>query len=264
MSLTNSRLQKLERINEKKLISNFDDFEKALLIDLYRIIRRMESSSDKYFVEKEDDITTEIIGRLFEAGWTNTEEQTKVGGGSVDLYIEYNGFKWICEAKRNYGNLNLFEGLLQLTTRYAKNQEKVGFFIYHQKNALLSSIASFHDFLTSKKWGNKKGYEEFLDDIEACFSQVIIPKEFSNDKSHYTIEVKKLCGSPLKIRVFWADFSFNPLDKSGRESKSIQIKNARLNLMTAFFEYEKNPSSGTEQFVPLLQKYFRFEEESNS
>ncbi|RZF92100.1 hypothetical protein LY624_06030 [Pseudoalteromonas sp. N1230-9] len=259
MKFTAEQLHKLEKITEKEQISNFDDFEKLLHEDLCRIIRRMESSSDKYFVEKEDDITTEIVGRLYEAGWTNVQEQTKEVG-SVDIHIEFNGFKWICEAKRNYGNLNLFEGLLQLTTRYAKNQDRVAFFIYHQKKSLLPSIKSFHNFLTSKEWVSRKGFEDHIDEIEACFDQVEIPDDVTYDKTPYTIKVKKLCGSPLIINIFWADFSFIPLDKSGRQSESIQIKNARLALMTAFFEYKKDPNLGTQQFIPLLQKYFKFDE----
>ena len=80
MALNTEQLKKLSNISIKESISDFDSFEKTLFEDIDRIMRRMESSSDKYFVEKEDDITTEIVGRLYEAGWDNVHEQTKVGG----------------------------------------------------------------------------------------------------------------------------------------------------------------------------------------
>lgn len=66
----------------------------------------------------------------------NLDASAKVVNGNTDLTVQYNGFKWLGEAKLGHDVGKIFKGYLQLTTRYAtgmNGQTRGGMLIYCTK-----------------------------------------------------------------------------------------------------------------------------------
>lgn len=125
-------------------VGNYDDFIKALYIDLAHAFQSLSSSSSLRNKDKEDKITQDIIDILVGQGWMASHDKST--NGHVDLTIESCIYKWLGEAKRDKGQQKVIGGFDQLFTRYSnphnyhvsastgEKQNKAGILIFVQEH----------------------------------------------------------------------------------------------------------------------------------
>jgi hypothetical protein len=230
--------QRLVNCHKRKSPISEDDFVQLLEEDIDSQLKMMEKSSEKNFCAREDDITGELVGHLICLGY-DASEQTKKNG-AVDLTVKSEKYEWIAEAKRGTSNLNIFEGFLQLLTRYVKQDKNAGVLIYYQKPGAVKALKQFINYLNNKSWLNSKGIaknEIALQYIEELFSRMEISAITDNS---FSMKTDTLSGRSINIKVLCADFYFYPRDKSGRDAQRIKVENAKLALMNLHHSWKES------------------------
>lgn len=233
-----------------------DIFIDALYNDISIIISDLERTADKYYCEDEDKITNTLAMALRIKGYDATE-QTK-SNGDVDLTVRdiANKFYWIAEAKRGNSFNGVFEGVLQLLTRYLTEQKNAGFLIYYQKLGCLSFFDDWHTYLHEGKFLNYKGIEDCIDECKHYFK---IEKQFPplpEDSKIFDYVATKKNGGKVKIRHFITNLHHKPLDKSGRNNASLASGQAKLKIIEACdaWRHENKCQYDFADFFELLKK----------
>jgi hypothetical protein len=257
--LTPNDHKRLIKCHKRKYPQSNNDFVSLLEEDISNCLSRMENSSEKHYSAREDDITGELVGNLFCLGY-DASEQTKKNG-AVDLTVKTEEFKWIAEAKRGTSHLHIFEGFLQLLTRYVKQDENAGILIYYQKKGAITQLKNFIEYLSERKWStNTKILEHSIafQEINELFLEM---KVDNNTDYSFELHTKGLSGGIIRVKVFCANFYFNPVDKSGKNAQVIQKENARLRLMELhhFWQEMKYENFKVKDLDDVLSDFFQFE-----
>ncbi|MEL4280137.1 MULTISPECIES: hypothetical protein [Shewanella] len=214
------------------------DFVSLLEEDIAKKITLMENSSDKHFYSMEDDITNEIVGALITLGY-DASEQTKTNG-AVDITVKNGDYKWIAEAKIGNSDYAIFEGFLQLLTRYIKRDTQAGVLIYYKKIGATIELSKFVTYLKEKKWKKSKliaNSETAMEIIDFVFDEIQIINKTDNS---FTLLTKTTSGNNIKVKVFSADFYFCPVDKSGRNAGKINKNAAHNELMILHQQWKES------------------------
>lgn len=230
--------QRLIKCFRRKSPLSEDDFIQLLEEDIDNGLKMMEKSSEKNYCAREDDITGELVGHMICLGY-DASEQTKKNG-AVDLTVKSEQYEWIAEAKRGTSNLNIFEGFLQLLTRYVKQDKNAGILIYYQKKGAVKELKKFITYLEDKSWLKSKGInknEISLANIKELFNEMEINNITDNS---FDMSTQTTSGRNIKVRIFSADFYFHPSDKSGRDAQRIQVENAKVKLMDLHHYWKEN------------------------
>lgn len=205
-------------------------FIDTLYLDIESIIKLIEQSSDKYYCDDEDKLSHTIVTSLVHLGYKASEQTKKNGSVDITVLSKDGAYEWIAEAKIGYGNQKIFEGLLQLLTRYVKRDKHAGIFIYYQKSKSAYYFKEWINYLYKSSWAEyctKQGVLEkakpLLEhlngmscpsiDAGCCFADVNLTKPSSED---------------IDIRFFYVDVHHDPIDKSGVNNNSLargQAKN---------------------------------------
>ncbi len=178
-----------------------DDLIRNLYKDIDKVISQIQANPELRQDDNEDRLTIDIVDQLYILGY-NASHDTKIGG-HADIVIRKNDFLWLGEAKI-YGDNNnyLWEGFLQLTTRYSigdDNQQNGGLLIYiRQEDA--SSIM--------KKWQNYL-LEKSLPDYSFRLCQMRSLAFISTHKHERS-------GQAFHVRHIPVMLHWDPKDKSGR------------------------------------------------
>ncbi|ADU71573.1 hypothetical protein [Pantoea sp. At-9b] len=242
-----------------KIVSTLDPFNEELFVsELYDVvleaIREIENTSDKYFCEDEDKITNLIAMYLRAKGYDATE-QTK-SNGSVDLTVRdrNNRFRWLAEAKRGNSYSGVFEGMLQLMTRYVTNDKNAGFFIYYQKSNPQRFLNNWYNYLNLGEYSDYKKIENCMDEVDKYFVKNPLASALSETINYFDYVGRTKYGNEVKVRNFIANLHFNPVDKSGRGNASIlrgQSKNKIVESCETWC-YDGNPPSDINEFLKHL------------
>lgn len=227
---------KFNSVHDGKL--SYDDFVCKLQIKIQDIIEKhLESSRDKFSFYDEDSITHLISACLCEAGY-KAAEQTKQNG-AVDLTVQHGEYKWIAEAKIAYNSQKVFEGLLQLLTRYATRDKNAGMLIYVKKKGCMKIYKEWVAFIQKDggwvDYSNKKE-DFFSENISSIFSTSVIKL---CDQSARTIESihELLSGDTISVKHFFVDLYYCPMDKSASTNKSLR-KDLALNELEDYYHNE--------------------------
>jgi HEAT repeat protein len=177
-----------------------DDLIRNLYKDIDKVISKIQENPELRQEDKEDRLTIDIVNQLSLLGY-DVSHDTKIGG-HVDIVVRKNEFLWLGEAKIYKDNNYLWEGFLQLVTRYSTgdyNQENGGLLIYiRHKNA--SSIM--------QKWQNyliTKSLPDFS--LRPCKMRSLA---FISTHKH------ERSGQAFHVRHIPVMLHFAPTDKSGR------------------------------------------------
>lgn len=180
------------------------DFIGQLYKDLDRVIYQIERNPELRQQDGEDRLTIEIVGSLRSSGYSANHD-CKIGG-HVDLTVEKNDFIWLGEAKKYKDNNCLWEGFLQLTTRYSignDNQSSGGLLIYIFDEDAKSVMEKWQIYLSSK---NLPDYS-----YKPCKLNSLA---FISSHKH------QRSGLPFHIKHIPVLLHFSPQDKSRRRSSS--------------------------------------------
>lgn len=201
-----------QRMMFSKIPSSYDEFIDAIYVRLDKYLKLLQEDPDTHSESSEDHITGEIVRNLRSHDF-NASKETKTGG-HVDIRVEYptkeGMYVWLCEAKRDTSVDHVYEGFLQLTTRYAtgiSEQSEGSVLLYVQKNPLL-------DFMTK----TKEKLQSERADIEICEC-----KRWPTQSFVFETPLPRIGGDfRYKIRYIGVSLYFLPQDKSGRAAKKYQ------------------------------------------
>ncbi|ELN3085546.1 hypothetical protein QRB17_000092 [Escherichia coli] len=216
------------------MIQPFDEskFIERLYNDIDFIITDLERASNKYYCDDEDKITNVIALALRMKGYDATEQTNS--NGTVDLTIRDNTkkFTWLAEAKRGYSLNSVFEGLLQLVTRYLRRETHAGLLIYHQKKGAMAFLRDWHTYLSSGSYRKYSKIQERIDECDKCFrlSPVAYSMIPSNNSHYFDFTAVKPNDGQVKVRCFIADLNFDPIDKSARTNASLAKGQCKISL----------------------------------
>lgn len=222
-------------LHKRSLFRDEQDFIDTLYSDITEIITLLEHSSDKYYCDDEDKLSHTIVTSLIHLGYKATEQTKKNGSVDITVHSRDGVYEWIAEAKIGYGNQKIFEGLLQLLTRYVKRDKHAGLFIYYQKAKSAYYFNDWIKYLHNSNWVkycNKQGTYPKVSPLLGHLSSKPCPKVKVGD-CFADIDVIKPSQENLNIRCFYVDIHHDPLDKSGVANQSIargQAKNEIRNL----------------------------------
>jgi hypothetical protein len=129
-----------------------DDLIRNLYKDIDKVISQIQENPELRQEDNEDRLTIDIVNQLRILEY-NVSHETKIGG-HADIVIRKNDFLWLGEAKIYRDNNNyLWEGFLQLTTRYSigdYNQENGGLLIYIRQEDASSIMKNWQNYLLEK------------------------------------------------------------------------------------------------------------------
>lgn len=193
--------------------NSYEVFISNLYKHIDKIIGKLQDSRQHLQKDCEDRLNTDIVNTLSCIGYTAFHDPQI--GGHCDMYVEYDDFQWIGEAKiyKDYGYVN--DGFLQLSTRYTtggKNRNQGGLLIYiKEQNA--SKIMD--------TWQNK------LKELNQA-TPITVEKDDTKSSGFFSYHAHKTSGDLYKTRHIPVLLYFKPEDRSARDSeKRRQQKKAK-------------------------------------
>lgn len=206
-------LARLIRLRVATNKNDYDGFVDCLYEQIDHIFSSFQAAPQRRCNDSEDKITDDLVVNLRTAGFDANHDQDS--GGHVDVTVKAGDLTWIGEAKI-YRQINdIYEGFLQLTTRYRPasgnfDHNKAGMLIYlTTKPNAKAQIDTWRAHIRSK---NIDGYQD-----RDC------PKNRLAFHSEHTHEVS---GLPFFIRHMPLMLYHQPQDKSGRSRKTRSTKKA--------------------------------------
>lgn len=238
------------------------EFHTQLFKDIEEIIKVMESSSDKYYCDDEDKLSHTIVTSLGHFGYRATEQTKK--NGSVDITVTANTVDgelvWIAEAKIGYGYQKIFEGLLQLLTRYIKRDNSGGLIIYYQKDKSNTLFNNWLKYLYNQDWTEYCKTQGNINDVLPLLGHLNISSYNSvKDDCYFSdVNVVKPTGSSFDVRCFYVDVYHKPLDKSGVANKTLREGFAKNKIKENYKLWETGDFNSThyKELFDALKIYF--------
>lgn len=188
----------------RALADTYDEFIKILYKDIDEIIYRLQENPELHEKDTEDRLTIEIKNNLCSMGY-NAFHDSKIGG-HADLAVKKGNFLWVGEAKIHSSYDYLWEGFLQLSTRYStgdSNQKDGGLLMYIKVRDAKQVTQRWQEHLTTK---NLPSYSTRpCNAREICF---------------FSVHRHERSGCDFTIRHMPIILFFNPQDKSGRKSRA--------------------------------------------
>lgn len=187
--------------------NDYKAFLQCLYDEIQSVIQVLQSNPQRRTDDCEDRLTDELVSNLNTAGYTATHGRSS--GGHVDITVACGDFTWIAEAKKYHSTSAVYEGFLQLTTRYRPangnfEQNQGGLLIYITDN---SDAKKLMDNWKSVLQGKSiEGYSESI-----CTDHYL---SFISQHKH------EVTGEPFIIRHIPLLLYFAPKDKSGRQRRT--------------------------------------------
>ena len=182
-----------------------DDLIRNLYKDIDKVISQIQENPGVRQQDNEDRLTIEIVDQLRSLGHEASHD-TKIGG-HADIVVRKNDFLWLGEAKIYQHNNNLWEGFLQLLTRYSTgdfNQENGGLLIYIRGQKDASSIM--------QKW------QKYL--LEQSLPELSVRPCKMRRLAFISTHKHEKSGQPFHVRHIPVMLHSDPKDKSGRGRKT--------------------------------------------
>lgn len=206
------------RLFALKMVATYPDFS-DLIIEAIGEIYETDLSPNKhlYYESSEDQLTAHIASCLKCMGFD--AEHGRVHGGNTDLKVEKRSgtqtFVWLAEAKINNNYTHLYEGMLQLATRYMTPQAT-----YNNRGALLVYIQKtnmpFPEIM--EIW--KVRLQEQSTDPEKPITGLRLEDVCKYTKKFLSRHTHVLSGFDVETLHIPMDIRHIPKDKSARNAKS--------------------------------------------
>lgn len=216
----------------------FDEFSRSVLLKLRESVNSLEVNADKYYNQSEEQLSTTIALLLESAGFKTKNEPS--ARGHIDIYVEKDGFKWLIEAKIGYNNTKIFEGLLQLCSRYLTNQRSACLLLYFKKRNIKEDFQSWKDYLTNKTWLSYASTKGIAEDCELCLSGTNIKSDQYCFGYGFISAVNSTAGEPIDIYHIGANLHYKPFDTSGREGEQLRKEQAKILLEHFYHSRDTN------------------------
>ncbi|MEZ9399718.1 hypothetical protein AB4159_00255 [Vibrio cyclitrophicus] len=200
--------------------------------ELNSYIEHLENHAEFYADSSEDAITHAIASMFIATKKFKSSTQT-YAGGAVDLTVELKNHVWRAEAKIDTHENKVFEGLLQLLTRYSKRDTNKGMLIYVKTGSFKNKVTKWRDFISKKsKWltyTDKNKLPQHKSAIEDIFTTLTIGEKVNHATFDFSVELDN--GLDVNVRNFFVDLKFTPSDSSGNSGKKHALNFAKNELL---------------------------------
>lgn len=192
-----------------------DSFADAVERDIERVISGMETGAKVREDDGEDRLTDEIVLCLRQMGYKAERDADQNGNSDVSVRSKGDEFLWIGEAKIHNGYDYLWEGFLQLTTRYSSGTVgncRGGMIIYIRNLDARSVITNWAADLGARKFEDGNG--------------VVCTPDSANPLRLTTTHRHKKSGIDYVVRHFGVVLHVGPEDRSARKTAARQSARA--------------------------------------
>jgi hypothetical protein len=215
---------------------NYDDFLNMLFQCLDEYFEENEKNAEYFTSASEDAVTASIVSQLNATKLFQAEAQT-YHRGAVDLTVRFKVHTWRAEAKIAYSNDKIFEGLLQLLTRYAVRDTHMGLLVYVQAGSFSNKFQSWKSFIGPKGgWSNyakTKKQPENQRTISTLMRTLVL-SDLNNNQFDCSFELDN--GNNVSVRNYFVNQIFRPADVSGDTAKKHRTNRANNELKRVYFE----------------------------
>lgn len=235
----------------------FDEFSRSVFIELHKAVRLLESNADKYYNQSEEQISTTISLLLQKSGFQTKSEPSS--RGHVDIFVEKDKFKWLIEAKIGYNNQKIFEGLLQLTSRYLTDQRSACLLLYFKKKDIKESFESWKDYIKNKSWMQYAVKEKMVEQCNFMYGESVIKPDCFCIGNSFLSDAKTSAGEVLDIYNLGVNLHFCPTDGSGRQAISLRREQAKIYFEHLYHDRLSGVSIDEQVLYEKLNDFFCFE-----
>ena len=184
-----------------------DDFARCVERDIEAIIGGLESGAKVREKDGEDRLTDEIVQSLRHMGYQATRDEGQNGNCDVTVRSRDDRFLWLAEAKIHKDYDYLWDGFLQLTTRYSTGTNRCS------RGAMLIYIRNFDAKSVMDTWLQELAQRTFDNRIGvSCQADPANPLRLDSVHPH------KKSGQDYGVRHFGIVLHVGAEDKSARET----------------------------------------------
>lgn len=239
---------RLALIAAQNMNVTYDDFIDLLYSDIERHLRILENDCDQLANLDEDSLTGNLTRMLNASCTFQATNQTKQGGGAADLVVTFQGHQWVAEAKKLTSFDKAFEGFLQLTTRYIRQDTHAGILLYATTGNFAKKKAGWKTYLS--KGGEHQKYisTNKQPEYHEKLFELISNHAFTDDGNYFTdsqLEMQR--GFPLNLRHFFCNFIYEPMDTSGVKA----AKHRKAQALEALEEIYERSTEATPKDINL-------------
>lgn len=239
----------------------FDEFSRSVMITLRKAVRSLEQNANIYYNQSEEQLSTTIALLLESSGFKTKNEPSQ--RGHVDIFVEKDNFTWLIEAKIGYNNQKIFEGLLQLTSRYLTDQRSACLLLYFKKENIKSHFENWRMFLHNKEWVSYAQSNSILDKCTFSLNDTTVKTDGLCFGYSFLADVKTTSGETVDVYHVGANLHFCPFDTSGRDGSGLRKEQAKIYL--EHFYHGKNLAEpiDMERVYRAIDDYFEFDKEKS-
>ncbi|EMY7639953.1 hypothetical protein ABCT75_004039 [Citrobacter freundii] len=237
----------------------FDEFSRSVLLSLKSAVQSIEKNSDKYYSLNEEQLST-TISLLIERAGFKTKNEPSVRG-HVDIFVEKDNFSWLIEAKIGYDNQKIFEGLLQLASRYLTNQTSACLLLYFRQSDIKTSFQSWKDFLQKKEWVTYARKHDILDKCMFSFNSSQVTSDALCFGYSFLSDIKTTAGEDVNIYHVGANLHYSPFDSSGRNGTQLKKAQAKIYLEHLYKTRDSGDVVDMTKLYQEINNYFEFDKE---
>lgn len=235
----------------------FDEFCRSVQITLTGAIQSLEKHADKYYNLSEEQLSTTISLLMEKSGYKTKNEPSN--RGHVDIFVEKDNYEWLIEAKIAYNNHKIFEGLLQLTSRYLTNQKSACLLLYFKKRDIKSDFEKWKSFLDKKEWLEYANNNNILEDCNFSLNETKVKAAPSCFSYGFMADIKTTAGETVDIYNIGANLYYRPFDSSGREGKELKKEQAKIILEHMYHGRNTGDTIDMSQLYKAINDYFEFD-----
>lgn len=241
--------------------SNYEEFLQSAIYAMKHCVAILEQSGNQYYSLGEEELNSLITGLMIGKSFNASAEKNR--RGKIDITIEYDEYSWLVEAKLGKTNNYIFEGLLQILTRYATSEKDFGLLIYFQDKAPLTMFNKWCEYIDNEDWEIYAKKNDILDEVIDY-----IPKEKYRriESSNNMLAQRNMLtshGSNINIQYIGVNLYHNPLDRSGRTGKGQKFFHAKQAIQNEYLSYKENSNCDIDKLMNALDVIFEQSAEFN-
>lgn len=235
----------------------FDEFCRSVQSTLNGAIQSLEKHADKYYNLSEEQLSTTISLLMEKAGYKTKNEPSN--RGHVDIFVEKDDYEWLIEAKIAYNNHKIFEGLLQLTSRYLTNQKSACLLLYFKKRDIKSDFDKWKKFIAKKEWLEYAQANNILEDCIFSLNETKVKAAPACFGYGFMTDIKTTAGETVDIYNIGANLYYRPFDTSGRDGRALKKEHAKIFLEHFYHGRHTKDPIDMAQVYKAINDYFEFD-----
>ncbi|ELV8579130.1 hypothetical protein ACCH70_004212 [Vibrio vulnificus] len=219
---------------------DYDEFLKSVHHALRRSIEIIESSANRYYPFGEEELNSLVAGLLVGQSFDASPE--KNCRGNIDISVKNGDFKWNIEAKIGKTNNYIFEGLLQILTRYSTSEKDFGLLVYFKNKQPSIRFNEWCQYIDTAAWEDYSTKNGILEQLRECIPPGTTDSLYTTEPINNGMFAKRNMitsqGCPINIQFVGVNLYYNPLDKSGRNGVGQKLFHAKESIQVEYLNHK--------------------------